>query len=227
MNTDVRATGAAVPPSERLIIFLVGAIQFVNIVDFMMVMPLGPVLRAGARDLDRASRTDRGQLHGGGGDRGHRRRRVSWIASTGARRWASRCSAWSAGTAAGAFAHGLASLVVARAIAGAFGGPATSIALSIVADAVPPARRGRAIGAVMGAFSVASVLGVPMGLRLAIWGGWRLPFIVVAGDGRGRRRSGAAERCRPMRGHIVGRRHAADRRCPRCSGTGRSGSRSR
>ena len=35
----------------------------------------------------------------------------------------------------------------------------------------------------MGAFSVASVLGVPMGLRLAIWGGWRLPFIVVAGMG--------------------------------------------
>ena len=28
--------------SERLIIFLVGAVQFVNILDFMMVMPLGP-----------------------------------------------------------------------------------------------------------------------------------------------------------------------------------------
>ena len=28
--------------SERLLIFLVGAVQFVNILDFMMVMPLGP-----------------------------------------------------------------------------------------------------------------------------------------------------------------------------------------
>jgi hypothetical protein len=38
-----RRTEPAVPASERLIIvFLVGAIQFVNIVDFMMVMPLGP-----------------------------------------------------------------------------------------------------------------------------------------------------------------------------------------
>src|ERR1700723_2171713 len=29
-------------PSERSLIFFVGAIQFVNILDFMMVMPLGP-----------------------------------------------------------------------------------------------------------------------------------------------------------------------------------------
>ena len=28
--------------SERTIVFLVGAIHFVNILDFMMVMPLGP-----------------------------------------------------------------------------------------------------------------------------------------------------------------------------------------
>ncbi|HMF44218.1 MAG TPA: MFS transporter, partial [Polyangia bacterium] len=33
---------ANVPRSERLIVFLVGAIQFVNVLDFMMVMPLGP-----------------------------------------------------------------------------------------------------------------------------------------------------------------------------------------
>ena len=29
-------------PSERSIILLIGAVQFVNILDFMMVMPLGP-----------------------------------------------------------------------------------------------------------------------------------------------------------------------------------------
>ena len=53
MNADVRATGPAVPPSERLIIFLVGAIQFINIVDFMMVMPLGPYY-AGALGISTA-----------------------------------------------------------------------------------------------------------------------------------------------------------------------------
>ena len=108
------------------------------------------------------------------------------------------------GTAAGALRARLASLVVARAIAGAFGGPATSIALSIVADVIPPARRGRAMGAVMGAFSAASVLGVPMGLRLAHWGGWRLPFIVVAGMGVVVGMLGVLK-MPSMRGHIVGR----------------------
>ena len=35
----------------------------------------------------------------------------------------------------------------------------------------------------VGAFSVASVLGVPIGLKLAELGGWRLPFFAVAGLG--------------------------------------------
>ena len=36
-------------PSERQLVFLVGAVQFVNVLDFMMVMPLGPDF---ARALD-------------------------------------------------------------------------------------------------------------------------------------------------------------------------------
>jgi predicted MFS family arabinose efflux permease len=74
-------------------------------------------------------------------------------------------------------------MVAARLAAGFFGGPATSLSLSIVADAVPAERRGRALGAVMGAFSVASVLGVPAGLELARLGTWRTPFFAVASLG--------------------------------------------
>jgi predicted MFS family arabinose efflux permease len=88
-----------------------------------------------------------------------------------------------AATALGGFATGFWSLIAARVLAGTFGGPATSVALAIVADTVPPERRGRAMGLVMSAFSVASVLGVPMGLKLASIGGWRLPFFAVAGLG--------------------------------------------
>jgi predicted MFS family arabinose efflux permease len=68
-------------------------------------------------------------------------------------------------------------------LAGIFGGPATSISLSIIADVIPRERRGKALGSVMGAFSIASVLGVPAGLQLALWGGWRTPFFVVAAMG--------------------------------------------
>jgi len=88
-----------------------------------------------------------------------------------------------ASTAAAGLAKGLGSLLAARVAAGLFGGPATSLSFAIVADAVPPERRGRAMGVVMGAFSVASVLGVPTGLWLARAGGWRLPFLGVAGLG--------------------------------------------
>ena len=42
MSTAPRATESVVPPSERFIVFLVGAVQFINVLDFMMVMPLGP-----------------------------------------------------------------------------------------------------------------------------------------------------------------------------------------
>lgn len=87
------------------------------------------------------------------------------------------------GTALGGFAQGLPSLLLARVVAGACGGPATSMAISIVADVVPPERRGRAMGAVMGAFSAASVLGVPLGLEAARFYGWRMPFFAVAGLG--------------------------------------------
>jgi predicted MFS family arabinose efflux permease len=86
-------------------------------------------------------------------------------------------------TAAGGLATGFSSMVAARVAAGFFGGPATSLSLSIVADVVPAERRGRALGAVMGAFSVASVLGVPAGLELARLGSWRTPFFAVAGMG--------------------------------------------
>lgn len=87
------------------------------------------------------------------------------------------------GTAAGGLAFSFATLVLARIIAGLFGGPATSLALAILSDLIPEQRRGRAFGAVMGAFSVASVVGVPMGLWMARHGGWRTPFFAVAGLG--------------------------------------------
>lgn len=165
--------------SERRIIFVVGAIQFVNIIDFMMVMPMGPDF---ARALDiptshlgyvGGAYTAAASLAGLVGalflDR-YDRKKALGVAMLGL----------AVGTALGGVARGLGSLLAARMVAGAFGGPATALAMSVVADVIPPARRGKAMGAVMGAFSAASVLGVPAGLELARRGGWRLPFFSVA-----------------------------------------------
>jgi predicted MFS family arabinose efflux permease len=165
--------------SERTLLFLVGAVQFVNVLDFMMVMPLGPDFAEGlgipASQLGlvggayTAAAAVAGLAGAGFLDRFDRRRALA-VAMLGL----------VAGTAAGGLATGLGTMVLARVVAGAFGGPATALAISIVADAVPAERRGKALGAVMGAFSVASVLGVPAGLEAARLGGWRAPFFAVA-----------------------------------------------
>ena len=68
-------------------------------------------------------------------------------------------------------------------LAGIFGGPATALALAIVTDNVAVQRRGRGVGIVMASFSVASVLGLPLGLELARWSNWQAPFYAVAGLG--------------------------------------------
>ena len=65
--------------------------------------------------------------------------------------------------------------------------------------------RYREIGAVMGAFSVASVLGVPAGLELARQIGWRAPFFAVAGLGLLIAVS-AVFFLPPLRGHLTDRK---------------------
>src|SRR5262249_28523207 len=165
--------------SERAIVFCVGAVQFVNILDFMIVMPLGP-------DFAKALRIPLSHLGYVGGS--HLASAcVSGIACSFFLDRFDRKKALGIsmlglvlGTLSGAFARGLATLMLARVVAGAFGGPATSLAYSIIADVIPLERRGKAMGAVMGAFSVASVLGGPAGLRLAQRGAWEPPVLCVA-----------------------------------------------
>ena len=193
--------------SERTVVLLVAAVQFINILDFVMVMPMGPdfarALGIPASNLGfiGGAYTAAAAVAGLAGsfflDR-FDRRPVLGLAMIGL----------VAGTAMGGLATGMASLMAARFVAGFFGGPATSVALSIVADVVPPARRGKAMGMVMGAFAVASVLGVPAGLYLATALGWRAPFFAVAG-------LGLVIACTavfllpPMRGHLGARREQA------------------
>lgn len=187
--------------SERILLFLVGAVQFVNVLDFMMVMPLGPDFAA-ALDIPLSAV---GQVGGA-------YTLAASVAGLAGAFFLDRFDRRSAlavamgglvlGTAAGGLATGLPSLLAARFFAGLFGGPATSLALAIVADSVPAERRGQALGKVMGAFSVASVLGVPAGLELARIGDWRTPFFAVSALGL-LLAAGAIWFLPPMRGHLA------------------------
>jgi len=187
--------------TERLLIFLIGAVQFVNILDFMMVMPLGP-------DFARALDIPVSKLGLVGGSYTLAAAVAGLVGSVFLDRFDRRSALALAmgglalGTFAGGFAIGLRSLLAARVLAGLFGGPATSLSLSIIADAVPVQRRGRALGAVMGAFSMAQVLGVPASLKVAEWAGWQAPFFCVAGLGL-LITAGTITLLPPMRDHLL------------------------
>ena len=192
------------PRRELTVVLLVAAVQFVNVLDFVMVMPLGPDfavalgIPTSKLGLVGGSYTAAAALAGLAGsfflDRFDRR------PALGVAVFGLVC-----GTALGGFAHGFGSLVFARVLAGMFGGPATSLSLSIIADTVPEERRGAAMGIAMAAFSAASVLGVPAGLELSERFGWRAPFFTVACLGL------LIALCAvfllpPMRGHLQQRR---------------------
>ena len=88
-----------------------------------------------------------------------------------------------AGFLIGTFLCGLAptytTLVLARVLTGAFGGILGGLALAIIGDVFPEERRGRATGALMSGFALASVAGVPFGLYLGTHFGWHVPFILL------------------------------------------------
>lgn len=160
-------------------ILLVTLIQLVNVLDFVMVMPLGA-------DFARALSFSESKLGLVGGSYTLSAAIVGLLSSRFLDRYDRRTALTVAmfglvtATAAGGFAVDLPTMMAARIVAGAFGGPATSLSLAIIADVVPPDRRGKAMGTVMAAFSVASVVGVPAGLYVAELGSWRTPFFSLA-----------------------------------------------
>ena len=167
---------------ELKITLLVLGIQFVTIVDFMMIMPLGPDfarelgLRLDALGLITAAYVFSAAT-------------VSFMSARymdilPRKRGLACCLAGllciAVITPSLGESYGLTGLLVGRALAGMFGGPATGLAMTILTDAIAPEKRGRAVGLAGAAFSVAAIAGVPLGLELARIGGWQLPFYSVA-----------------------------------------------
>ena len=179
MTPPANATPSkAVLRQERKIIALLCAVNFVNVLDFMMVMPLGP-------DFALALGIPSSALGWIGGSY---MAAASFAGVVGSffldffdRRKALAVSVFglALATLLGGLAWNFETLLMARILAGLFGGPAASLAFSIASDTVPVVRRGRATSVIMSSFSIASILGVPAGLELARAGGWRLPFFAV------------------------------------------------
>ena len=165
---------------ELSLLLLLAAVQFTHIVDFMILMPLGPQLMrelhigpghfsalvaaytisSGVVSILAAPFIDRFD-----------RRMVLLFAYAG----------FIAGTLACALSQDARALLAARALSGAFGGLSTSMVMSIIGDLVPAERRASAMGIVMTSFSVAAAVGIPFGLQLAQQFRWETPFFMLAG----------------------------------------------
>jgi predicted MFS family arabinose efflux permease len=167
------------PAHERIMLLTLMALQFIMIVDFMIMMPLSSQLMA-VFDIQPAQfglLVSSYSIAAGVS---------SLLASSLADRFDRRDALLAAyigllvATFACAYADTYLLLIVARVIAGFFGGVLSSIVLAIVGDLFPPQKRGKAMGIVMLAFSLAAIAGVPMGLFIANHYSWQTPFSVLA-----------------------------------------------
>jgi len=167
------------PRRERQMLIVLTLMSFTNVLDFMIMMPLSPHLMrefsistaqfgllvsayafaAAISSLLMASIADRFD----------RKRSLLFV----------YCGLI-VGTLGCALAPNYSTLLIARTVAGVFGGVQGSIAFSIVGDLVPDSRRGRAMGTLMLSFSLSAVVGVPLSIFVASWGGWHLPFFALA-----------------------------------------------
>ncbi|RME89189.1 MAG: MFS transporter [Candidatus Hydrogenedentota bacterium] len=165
---------------EKTLLRLLAALQFTHIVDFMIIMPLGPKLM---RDLN----VTPGQF----GMLVSAYTVAAGIAGFFSSFWIDRFSrklallvsyaGFIAGTILCSLSTSFFMLIFARGLAGIFGGILAGMIITIIGDAIPAQRRGKAMGTIMSAFSLAAIVGVPLGLKAADWLGWNFSFELVSG----------------------------------------------
>ncbi len=167
------------PQRERYLLLTLAGIQFSHILDFMIMMPLGPILikafGIGTHEFGLlvASYSFSAALSG-------------LFAATFIDRFERKSlllvmfGFFGLATLACGLAPGYATLLIARGLAGAFGGVMGAMVQTIVGDVIPFARRAKASGIVSTAFSLSTVAGVPLSLWLANHFQWRAPFILIA-----------------------------------------------
>jgi predicted MFS family arabinose efflux permease len=164
--------------AEWLLLLVLAAVQFTHSMDFMVMMPLG----AQCRDELSLSPLQFAILVA---SYGFSAAIVGLLAAFCIdrfdRKWTLLVlyAGLTTGTLLCAVAPGYWSLMLARTVAGAFGGVGGAFILVIIGDFFPEIRRGRATGVVMTAFSIASIAGLPAGILFGNRLGVRAPFGVL------------------------------------------------
>jgi MFS transporter, DHA1 family, inner membrane transport protein len=169
-------------PQERKILFLLAALNFTHILDFMIMMPLGnllmPYFDIGASKFSilvaaYAFSAGISSFVAAFYVNNYDRKKILITSYIG----------FLVGTLICGLVRDYYLLMGARIIAGLFGGLIGAQVIAIISDIVPWERRGMGMGIVMSSFSVASILGMPLSLYMANTYGWYMPFILVAAMG--------------------------------------------
>ena len=167
------------PQRERYFLLTLAGIQFSHILDFMIMMPLGPILISAFGITTHEfgllvasysfSAAFSGLLATTFIDRFERKRLLLVMFAL-----------FGLATLSCGLAPGYLTLIVARGLAGAFGGVLGALVQTMVGDVIPYARRAKASGLISAAFSFSTVAGVPLSLWLANHLQWRAPFFFIA-----------------------------------------------
>lgn len=165
-----------------IILLLLAAIQFTNILEFMVLMPLGPQLKrifditANEWSGVVAAYTYAAFLSGIGS--------IFIIDKVGRKTFLlTAFSGLVIGTFLCAISETYTMLLASRVVAGLFGGTIGTVILTVVGELVPAEHRGKAMGIVMTGFSMAAALGVPLGLYFGTVYNWHVPFYGIVGFG--------------------------------------------
>jgi predicted MFS family arabinose efflux permease len=167
------------PFSEPWFLFILAAIQFTHILDFMIIMPQGPVFMNDFKiDAHQFGWLVSSYTFGAA--------LMAVLGTTFLDQFSAKKQMmlfyllFVVATFVCALSPFFGFLVGVRFLAGCFGGLLFPLSQTLIAEFIPNERRGRAMGVVMGSFSVASVLGVPLGLWVVHYSSWRMSFLLVS-----------------------------------------------
>lgn len=163
---------------QKLVIVIVALMQFSVVLDFLIMAPLGNALMKDlqlntaqfgfAVSVYAFSAGASGILVAGFADK-YPRKSLLLFAFAG----------FTAGTLLCSIAHSYFLLVVARMVAGTFGGVVFAMVATIVADVFPFEQRGRVMSYVQFAFAACQIAGLPAGIFLSARYGWHMPFVMI------------------------------------------------
>ncbi len=167
---------------EKVVIGILGFLQFTVILDFMIISPLGaivmPSLHISPQQFGLAvssyafSAGVSGFLAAGFADRFDRKRLLLFF-----------YFGFMLGNLLCALATTYPLLLLARIVTGLFGGVIGSVIFAITTDLFPLEMRGRVMGVVSTAFAASQVLGLPAGLYLTSRWDWHSPFFAIIAIG--------------------------------------------